>query len=70
LEFKRFRAHIHHQQINLTGDQMSVLGIEIAHPTALSRLLSRLTFRPWQRRRPIDVRDLGAYLRRDIGIDD
>lgn len=49
---------------------MSTLGIEIARPTAFSRLLSRLTFRPWQRRRSIDVRDLGPYLRRDIGIDD
>lgn len=49
---------------------MSVLGIENARPTAFSRLLSRLTFRPWQRRRRVDVRDLGTYLRRDIGIDD
>ena len=49
---------------------MSVFGIDIARPNMLSTLLSRLTFRPWIRRRRIDVRDLGPYLRRDLGIDD
>jgi hypothetical protein len=49
---------------------MSVLGIELARPSIVSRLLARLAFRPWQRSRRTDIRDLGAYLRRDIGIDD
>jgi hypothetical protein len=49
---------------------MSVLGIDLARPTRLSRLLARLTFRPWVRRRRTDVRELSLHLRRDLGIDD
>lgn len=48
---------------------MSLLGIELTRPPDLARLVHALRFRPWQRRRPVDVRQLSAYLRRDIGID-